>query len=56
MPTAEYARTVVAELAKTNPRGSLWAGSNANLSWLVETFLPRRIMVRIRETLFLSRN
>ncbi|KAJ7788936.1 hypothetical protein B0H14DRAFT_2627772 [Mycena olivaceomarginata] len=44
MPTAEYARTVVAELTKTNPRGSLWAGSNANLSWFVETFLPRRIM------------
>ncbi|KAF8205549.1 NAD-P-binding protein [Mycena galopus ATCC 62051] len=43
MPAAQFARIVVAEMMKTTPRGSLWAGTDATLVWFAETFLPRAI-------------
>ncbi|KAJ7805190.1 NAD-P-binding protein [Mycena olivaceomarginata] len=43
-PTAEYARTVVAELTKSTPRASVWAGGQAGVGWFLDTFVPKRIV------------
>ncbi|KAJ6501953.1 NAD-P-binding protein [Mycena sanguinolenta] len=45
MPTAQFARIVVAEITKAAPRRSLWAGANAMLVWVISTFLPKSVMV-----------
>ncbi|KAJ6520835.1 NAD-P-binding protein [Mycena capillaripes] len=43
-PTDTYARTVVAEAIKSQPRGWLWAAKDSTLIWVVHTFLPRPVM------------
>ncbi|KAJ6501952.1 NAD-P-binding protein [Mycena sanguinolenta] len=44
MPTAQFARIVVAETRKAAPRRVLWAGANAKLVWFGDTFLPKSVM------------
>ncbi|KAJ7146013.1 NAD-P-binding protein [Mycena epipterygia] len=41
MPTDEYARVVVAEATRAAPRAWVWAGRNALLVWVMDTFLVR---------------
>lgn len=42
----EYARSVVAEVTKRNPRAWFWTGATTSLVWFGDTFLPRWIWVR----------
>ncbi|KAF7337879.1 Short chain dehydrogenase reductase [Mycena venus] len=46
-PADEYARIVVAETMKANPRGWLWAAHQSTVIWFADTFLPRAVMVRL---------
>ncbi|KAL3459591.1 short chain dehydrogenase [Aspergillus heterothallicus] len=39
----EYARSVVAEVTKPNPRIWFWTGATSSLVWFGDTFLPRWI-------------
>ncbi|KAJ6553962.1 NAD-P-binding protein [Mycena vulgaris] len=43
IPTDVYARIVVAESMKANPRAWVWAGQNASLAWFMDTFLARTL-------------
>ncbi|KAJ6501949.1 NAD-P-binding protein [Mycena sanguinolenta] len=43
-PAHEYARIVVAETKKANPRGWLWTAHQSTLVWFIDTFLPRGFM------------
>ncbi|KAJ6470257.1 NAD-P-binding protein [Mycena vitilis] len=47
MPTGPYARIVVAEALKAEPRAWVWAGKNSFLVWLMDTFLARTAFVRL---------
>ncbi|KAJ6477433.1 NAD-P-binding protein [Mycena vitilis] len=42
-PTADYARIVVAEAMKANPRARIWAGTQSWVCWFVDTFLSRSV-------------
>ncbi|KAF8071602.1 NAD-P-binding protein [Lyophyllum atratum] len=42
MATEAYARTVVTEVLKSNPRAWLWTGNMASIAWFMDTFLGRR--------------
>ncbi|KAK0494989.1 hypothetical protein EDD18DRAFT_1354993 [Armillaria luteobubalina] len=41
MSAEDYAKNVVLEALKANPRAWLWEGSKSRFVWMVDTFLPR---------------
>jgi len=41
MPTAVYARSVVAATLRSSPKAWVWSGRMALLTWFVDTFFPR---------------
>ncbi|KAF7363985.1 Short chain dehydrogenase reductase [Mycena sanguinolenta] len=51
-PAGEYARIVVAETKKANPRGWLWAAHQSTVVWFIDTFLPRGFMTWMMARMF----
>ncbi|KAJ7612400.1 NAD-P-binding protein [Mycena polygramma] len=51
-PTDDYARIVVAEAMKANPRAWLWAGSQSWVCWFIDTFLPRSVFDWLMSKMF----
>ncbi|KAJ7654103.1 NAD-P-binding protein [Mycena polygramma] len=51
-PTDDYARIVVAEAMKANPRAWLWAGSQSWVCWFIDTFLPRSVFNWLMSKMF----
>lgn len=56
MPTDVYAKIVVTEVLKPNPRAWLWTGNQALLVWFMDTFLGRRAFVSSAIFTFSSAN
>ncbi|KAJ7154560.1 NAD-P-binding protein [Mycena filopes] len=51
-PTDDYARAVVAEAMRANPRAWVWAGSQSSLCWFIDTFLPRAVFDWLMSKMF----
>ncbi|KAF8205555.1 NAD-P-binding protein [Mycena galopus ATCC 62051] len=52
MPAEEFARIVVTEVAKANPRRTVWAGTSAAFAWFIYAFLPSSFMDMILGNMF----
>ncbi|KAH8826953.1 hypothetical protein DL96DRAFT_1604976 [Flagelloscypha sp. PMI_526] len=47
IPAVDYAKAVVAESLRSNPRRWVWKGGNASLLWFCTTFLPKSLVEKI---------
>lgn len=56
MPTDIYAKIVVTEVLKAEPRAWLWTGNQTLLVWFMDTFLGRRGFVSSAILTFSSEN
>lgn len=45
MPNEKYAKSVVSQLLKKNPRKFVWEGAFSHIVWFMSTFFPHSIMV-----------
>ena len=55
MPTAAYAKSVVAHVVARNPRKWVWEGKKSWIAWMVHQFLPKGIWVFLSMLAILDR-
>jgi 1-acylglycerone phosphate reductase len=52
MPAAAYAKVVVDEALKKNPKDEIWTGKSSSLVWFIMTFIGRWMLDRRMEKVF----
>ncbi|KAF8827889.1 hypothetical protein HHX47_DHR4001023 [Lentinula edodes] len=53
MPTVQYAQQVASEVLKPKPRAWFWLANMTTVSWLLNTFFPKTLLVCILDAKFL---